>query len=93
MNLEELNQWLLPGSHLGILARLILVTLQIRQDSTIAKTQPFRDITTSRMAMAGVMLGEAPAPIVAKSRLEPGARPESFRAGLGVGAMENIIQF
>ncbi|MBW2269462.1 MAG: hypothetical protein JRH16_12880, partial [Deltaproteobacteria bacterium] len=71
MNLEKLNQWLLLFSHLGILGGLILVGLQIRQDSEIAKAHLFSDITTSRMEMAGVTLGENPAPIVAKSLSEP----------------------
>jgi hypothetical protein len=71
VNVEKLNQWFLLGSHLGILGGLILVTLQIQQESVIAKAQLFSDITTSRMEMAGVTLGENPAPIVAKSLTEP----------------------
>jgi hypothetical protein len=71
MNLEKLNQWLLLGSHLGILGGLILVTLQIQQESVIARAQLFSDITTPRMEMAGVTLGENPAPIIAKSLSEP----------------------
>ncbi len=64
MNVEKLN---LLASHLGILGGLILATFQIQQESVIAKAQLFSDITTSRMEMAGVTLGENPAPIVAKS--------------------------
>ncbi len=71
MNLEKLNQWLLLLSHLGILGGLILVGLQIRQDSEIAKVQLFSDITSSRIDMAEATLGENPAPILAKALTEP----------------------
>ena len=77
MNLEKLNQWLLLVSHLGILGGLILVGLQIRQDSEIARVQLFSDITSSRMEMAGATLGDNPAPVLAKALKEPDALTES----------------
>jgi len=71
MNLEKLNQWLLLVSHLGILGGLILVGLQIRQESEITRVQLFSDVTSSRMEMAAAVLGENPAPILAKALAEP----------------------
>ena len=73
MKLEKLNQWLLLASHVGILGGLILVGLQIRQDTEIAKVQLFSEITSSRIEMAGALLGENPAPIIAKSLTDPDA--------------------
>ena len=71
MKIERLNQWLILGSNLGILAGLVLVTFQIRQDSEIARAQLFSDVTTSRIEMAGRSLGENPAPIIARSLEAP----------------------
>jgi len=71
MNLDKLNQWLLLVSHLGILGGLILVTVQVQQESEIARAQLFSDITSSRIEMAGVMMGENPAQIVGKALETP----------------------
>ena len=77
MDFERLNQWLLLGSHLGILASLLLVGFQIQQTTELTKAQLFSDITSSRMEMAGATLGENPAPILAKALKEPDALTES----------------
>ena len=80
MNLDKLNQWLLLVSHLGILGGLVLVGLQLRQETEIARVQLFSEVTSSRIDMASDVLGENPAPTIAKSLTEPGALtlPELF---------------
>jgi hypothetical protein len=73
MNLDKLNQWLMLVSHLGILAGLILVAIQIDQETQLTRIQIFSDATNARIQMHESMLGDNPAPIVMKSLTDPEA--------------------
>ena len=71
MNMDKLNQWLMVASHLGILAGLILVGVQINQDNDLTRMQIFSDTTTLRIQMHEALMGENPAPVVMKSLMHP----------------------
>lgn len=69
--MDKFNQWLLLLGHLGILAGLILVGVQIKQDNELTRMQIFSDTTASRIQMHGVLMGDNPAPVVMKSLVHP----------------------
>ncbi len=71
MDMDKLNQWLLVASHLGIIAGLILVGIQINQDTELTRIQIFSDTTASRIQMHEALMGDNPAPIVMKSLTHP----------------------
>ena len=71
MDMDKLNQWLLVLSHVGIIAGLILVGFQIKQDSELTRVQIFSDTTSARIQMHESMMGENPAPVVMKSLSSP----------------------
>ena len=71
MNMDKANQWLMVVSHLGILAGLILVGAQVKQDYDLTRIQIFSETTSSRIQMHGSVTGDNPAPIVMKSLTHP----------------------
>lgn len=71
MKLERINPWLIALSNLGILAGLILVAIQIRQEIQLTRVQIFSEATNARIEMHESMLGEDPAHVVVKSLIEP----------------------
>ena len=71
MNMDKANQWLMVFSHLGILAGLILVGIQIKQDNELTRVQIFSETTSSRIQMHESLMGDNPAPTVMKSLTEP----------------------
>ena len=71
MDMDKANQWLMVTSHLGILAGLILVGIQIKQDNDLTRLQIFSDTTTSRIQMHEAVMGDNPAPVVMKSLTHP----------------------
>ena len=71
MDMDKANQWLMVTSHLGILAGLILVGIQIKQDNELTRLQIFSDTTTSRIQMHEALMGDNPAPMVMKSLTHP----------------------
>ena len=71
MDMDKVIQWLMVTSHLGILAGLILVGVQINQDNELTRLQIFSDTTTSRIQMHEALMGDNPAPVVMKSLTHP----------------------
>ena len=71
MDMDKLNQWLMAASHLGILAGIILVGVQINQENELTRMQIFSDTTTSRIQMHEALMGDHPAPVVMKSLMHP----------------------
>jgi hypothetical protein len=71
MDTEKLSQWLLVVSHIGILAGLVMVGIQINQDSELTRLQMFSDVTSSRIQLHEALLGDNPAPVVMKSLTHP----------------------
>ena len=71
MDMDKVNQWLMVTSHLGILAGLILVGVQINQDNQLTRLQIFSDTTTSRIQVHEAIMGDNPAPVIMKSLAHP----------------------
>ena len=71
MDVDKVNQWLMVTSHLGILAGLILVGMQIKQDNELTRLQIFSDTTTSRIQIHEAVMGDNPALVVMKSLTHP----------------------
>ena len=71
ITMNKLNQWLMLLSHLGILAGIVLVGIQLKQDTELTRIQIFSDATNTRIQMHGAMMGEDPAPVIMKSLVHP----------------------
>ena len=69
--MDKLNRWLMLVSHVGILAGLVLVGLQLKQDIDLTRIQIFSDATNTRIQMHSALMGENPAPVVMKSLTHP----------------------
>ena len=72
-NLENVNQWLMLATNIGVLAGLILVGFQIKQNSEIASAQLVAGAFEAGMQMEMTLLGENPSLAVAKIQSDPGA--------------------
>ena len=53
MNTEKLGRWLAPAANLGVIAGLILVAVQINQNTQITKAQIANDYFLADMAHEG----------------------------------------
>ncbi len=73
MNFDKLNQWLLLGSHIGILGGLILVGLQIRQEGVLAEAELRAEVSALQVDVQSVVMGEAPALVLEKAAKDPAA--------------------
>ena len=71
--LDRLNAWLLLASHLGIIASLVLVALQMRQDQELTRAQLYSDATTARMELHYRMMDPETARVVIRSISDPAA--------------------
>ena len=71
MNFEHLNRWLTLIANIGIVIGLVMVAIQIQQDSDLARAQLFSDHTDSRRDWNQAMMGESPMEVVAKSIERP----------------------
>ena len=71
MNFEHLNRWLTLFANIGIVIGLIMVAVQIQQESDLARAQLFSDHTDSLRDWNQAMMGESPMEIVAKSIENP----------------------
>jgi len=60
MDTDKLNRWLTLGANIGVLSGLILVALQINQNSEIAKAQLANDYYLADMQLELSMMGEDP---------------------------------
>jgi len=58
---DKLNRWLTLGANLGVLAGLILVSVQIRQNSNITRAQIENDYFIADMQLELAMMGDDPA--------------------------------
>lgn len=59
--MDKLNRWLTLAANLGVLAGLILVSLQIRQNTEITRAQIENDYFLADMQLELSMMGENPA--------------------------------
>ncbi len=60
MDTDKLKRWLTLGANIGVLSGLILVALQINQNSEIAKAQLANDYYLADMQLERSMMGENP---------------------------------
>ena len=71
MDPNILNQWLSFAANFGVVVGLILVALQIKQNTQITKAQITNDYYIADMELELAMMGENPAVPWAKSIYEP----------------------
>lgn len=71
MDLGQLNSWLGIVANLGVVAGLVLVALQIRQNTLITKAQVANDWFLADMQLELAMMGENPAATWAKAVVAP----------------------
>ena len=61
MNSDKLGRWLTLAANFGVIAGLILVAIQINQNTEITKAQIANDYYLADMALELAMMGENPA--------------------------------
>ena len=61
MESETINRWLTLAANIGVIAGLILVAIQINQNTQITKTQIANDYFLADMTLELAMMGENPA--------------------------------
>ncbi len=61
MNSDRLGRWLTLAANIGVIAGLILVAVQINQNTAITKAQMANDYFIADMALELAMMGENPA--------------------------------
>ncbi len=71
MDVEVLNQWLTFGANIGVIAGLILVAVQIKQNTRITKAQLTNDYYLADLQLELKMMGEDPATSWMKSVYTP----------------------
>jgi hypothetical protein len=71
MDWSAVNTWLSLGANLGVLAGLLLVAAQIRQNTEITKAQVANDWFVADMQLELSMMGENPAPAWTKAVYRP----------------------
>jgi hypothetical protein len=72
MDAGQMNAWLGIVANLGVVAGLVLVALQIRQNTQITKAQVANDWFLADMQLELTMMGENPAATWAKAISAPG---------------------
>lgn len=72
MNQGKLNDWLQVAANVGIVAGLILVGFQLKQNSDLLKTQMLYEESTRAIDIETKVVGENGAEIWAKSITDPG---------------------
>lgn len=61
MSTDKLGRWLTLGANIGVIAGLILVAVQINQNTAITKAQMANEYYIADMALELAMMGENPA--------------------------------
>ena len=82
MDWSAVNTWLSLGANFGVLAGLLLVAAQIRQNTAITKAQVANDWFVADMQLELSMMGENPAPSWVKAVYTPGDLDEADAAVL-----------
>lgn len=72
MESVKINRWLTLAANIGVIAGLILVAIQINQNTQITKTQIANDYYLADMALELAMMGENPAHAWKKAVYAPG---------------------
>lgn len=71
MDLGRINNWLQLAANLGLIAGLVLVGAQLRQNADIARAQLLNDYYLADMQLELSMMGENPAPDWVKAIYSP----------------------
>ena len=71
MNSEKVSHWLTLAANIGVIAGLVLVAIQINQNSEITKAKIANDYFLADMALELAMMGEDPAISWNKAVYEP----------------------
>ena len=71
MESNKLGHWLQVGANVGILAGLVLVGIQISQNSDLLRYQLLFEERNSAIQAERALLGENPAAVIEKSVLDP----------------------
>ncbi len=82
MTSEQLNGWLTLGANVGVIAGLILVAVQINQNTQITQAQIANDYYLADMQLELAMMGENPAESLAKAVYTPDELTELDRVVL-----------
>ena len=61
MNSDQIGRWLTLAANVGVIAGLILVAVQINQNTAITKAQIANDYYIADMTLELAMMGENPA--------------------------------
>ena len=83
MNTEKLAHWLTIVGNLGLLAGLILVALQINQNTELARTEMGSRDREYGMQFALAMMGENPAGAWSKASMDPESLTDQEIATIG----------
>ena len=71
MNSDQIGRWLTLAANLGVIAGLILVAVQINQNTAITKAQIANDYYIADMTLELAMMGENPADSFNKALYAP----------------------
>lgn len=71
MDAKNVNKWLTLGANIGILIGLVLVTIEIRQNSDLLRLQFINDDLLAIAQGETPMLGDNPAEVMMKSLYSP----------------------
>lgn len=73
MDSEKISRWLTLAANMGVIAGLVLVAIQINQNTQITKAQIANDYFLADMALELAMMGENPAHSWNKAVYDPDA--------------------
>ena len=71
METSKINSWLQIGSNVGLIAGLLLVAVQIKQNTEIAEHEQYSNRYSLLSDRSIAMLGENPSAVLAKSLMSP----------------------
>ena len=71
MDSENISKWLTLGANIGIMIGLILVVIQIRQNSDLLRLQFINDEYLSEFSSEILLIGENPADAIMKAMYSP----------------------
>ena len=71
MDSENMSKWLTLGANIGILIGLVLVVIQIRQNSDLLRLQFINDEYLAESSSERLLIGENPADAIMKAMYSP----------------------
>ena len=71
MDSENMSKWLTLGANIGILIGLVLVVIQIRQNSDLLRLQFISDEFMTETSSENLLIGDSPADAIMKAMYSP----------------------